>query len=198
VSKHAGLRFFFQTAVTFTRGELFYLLKRPQQNLTNLLNRAEYHKAVKEYSNRLYCFVYKNLRNQEDTNDIIQDSYTKLWINRNKVEWNKCRSWLFTVAYNGMLNFIKTRNRIDLMEVNELPELYSTDDNRMELKEVVDRCLELLPPLQRSVILLRDLEGYEYREIGEILNLSESQVKVYLFRARQKIKNHLKDLTVLT
>jgi RNA polymerase sigma-70 factor (ECF subfamily) len=71
-------------------------------------------------------------------------------------------------------------------------------DLRIELKEIVDNALELLTPIQRSVILLRDLEGYDYAEIGQILNLNESQVKVYLFRARQKIKNHLKDLTVLS
>lgn len=71
------------------------------------------------------------------------------------------------------------------------------EESRMELKEVVDHCLELLPPIQKSVLLLRDLEGYDYAEIGKILNLSESQVKVYLFRARTKIKNHLKDLSVL-
>ena len=146
----------------------------------------------------MYRFVYKNLRNEEDANDIIQDTYTKLWIHRKKIEWEKCRSWLFTVAYNGMLNFIKTRNRVQLMEEQELPEGSFTENKRMELREIIDKCMELLPPLQRSVLLLRDLEGYEYREIGEILQISESQVKVYLFRARLKIKNQLKDLTVLT
>jgi len=162
------------------------------------LNRAEYHKAVKDYSGRLYRFVYKCLRNSDDAQDIVQDTYAKLWQNRKKVEIEKAKSWLFTVAYNGLLNFIKTRNRIELVDEYTSLEPYMEEELRMELKEVVDNCLELLPPIQRSVLLLRDLEGYEYKEIGDILNLNESQVKVYLFRARQKIKNHLKDLTVLS
>jgi RNA polymerase sigma-70 factor (ECF subfamily) len=54
-----------------------------------------------------------------------------------------------------------------------------------------------LPPIQKSIILLRDLEGYSYEEIGDILQLSSSQVKVYLFRARNKIKKQLKGLTEL-
>ncbi|MBX7095953.1 MAG: RNA polymerase sigma factor [Flavobacteriales bacterium] len=162
------------------------------------MNRAEYHKAVKDYSGRLYRFVYKCLRNSDDAQDIVQDTYAKLWQNRKKVEIEKAKSWLFTVAYNGLLNFIKTRNRIELVDEYTSLEPYMEEELRMELKEVVDNCLELLPPIQRSVLLLRDLEGYEYKEIGDILNLNESQVKVYLFRARQKIKNHLKDLTVLS
>ena len=65
------------------------------------------------------------------------------------------------------------------------------------MKELIDKGLARLPEQQRSIILLRDLEGYNYKEIGEILDLSESQVKVYLFRARKKMKDMLKDLTVL-
>ena len=57
--------------------------------------------------------------------------------------------------------------------------------------------VSILPPIQKSIILLRDIEGYSYDEIGGILELSPSQVKVYLFRARNKIKKQLKGLTEL-
>ena len=66
-----------------------------------------------------------------------------------------------------------------------------------ESNQVVERAVSILPPIQKSIILLRDLEGYSYDEIGEILDLSPSQVKVYLFRARTKIKKQLKGLTEL-
>ena len=65
------------------------------------------------------------------------------------------------------------------------------------MSEVIEKSLSTLPPVQKSIILLRDLEGYNYKEIGEILELSEAQVKVYLFRARNKIKKQLKDLTLV-
>jgi RNA polymerase sigma-70 factor (ECF subfamily) len=66
------------------------------------------------------------------------------------------------------------------------------------LKEVINNALELLPEIQRTVIMLRDYEGYDYAEIGEITNLNESQVKVYIFRARQTLKNYIVKLdTVL-
>ena len=77
------------------------------------------------------------------------------------------------------------------------PETAESHTRTYEMKEVIEKCLAQLPPVQKSIILLRDLEGYNYKEIGEILELSEAQVKVYLFRARNKIKKQLKDLTIL-
>jgi RNA polymerase sigma-70 factor (ECF subfamily) len=69
--------------------------------------------------------------------------------------------------------------------------------HRFELKEIIDLAMEKLTALQKSIILLRDLEGYNYKEIGEMLDLNEPQVKVYLFRARKKIKDQIKDLSIL-
>ena len=77
-----------------------------------------------------------------------------------------------------------------------IPEL-SKVDNRFETQEIIDLALSLLPPLQKSIVLLRDLEGYTYDEIGEILEISDSQVKVYLYRARKKIKKQLSDLMLV-
>jgi RNA polymerase sigma-70 factor (ECF subfamily) len=66
-----------------------------------------------------------------------------------------------------------------------------------DLKDLVDKSLAELPPLQRSILLLRDYEGYNYQEIGEILQITEAQVKVYLFRARQKLRDALKTLNAV-
>ena len=63
--------------------------------------------------------------------------------------------------------------------------------------QMVERIVNILPPIQKSIILLRDIEGYSYGDIGQILDLSPSQVKVYLFRARMKIKKQLKGLNKL-
>ncbi|HXP48902.1 MAG TPA: RNA polymerase sigma factor, partial [Bacteroidia bacterium] len=60
-----------------------------------------------------------------------------------------------------------------------------------DAKEVLNEALNKLPEIQRSVIMLRDYEGYDYNEIGEITGLNESQVKVYIFRARKFLKNYI-------
>lgn len=161
------------------------------------MNRNEYNIVVKELSNHLYNFALKFLRNEDDAQDIVQDVFEKLWLNRRNIEKSKAKSWMFTTAHNGMINFIKKSNRSVLMEPDQLPEGIKADACIFESNEVVQRAVGILPPIQRSIILLRDLEGYSYDEIGEMLEISNSQVKVYLFRARKKIKKQLKGLVEL-
>jgi len=153
--------------------------------------------VVKEQSNKLYGYALKFLRNTEDAQDIVQDVFEKLWINRKKVEVEKAKSWMFTSAHNAMLNLINKKQRTQFPGDDKLPENCRKDDSTFESNQVVNRAVNILPPIQKSIILLRDLEGYSYEEIGEILKLSDSQVKVYLFRARNKIKKQLKGLIEL-
>lgn len=153
--------------------------------------------TVIEHSNKLYGYAMRFLRNTEDAEDILQDVFEKLWINRKKVEVDKAKSWMFTTAHNAMLNLISKKSRVQLPGSENLPEGTKKDVNKFESKQVVDRAVGILPPIQKSIILLRDLEGNSYEEIGEMLSLSSSQVKVYLFRARNKIKKQLKGLTEL-
>ncbi|MDG2464943.1 MAG: RNA polymerase sigma factor [Crocinitomicaceae bacterium] len=156
------------------------------------MTKNEYDIAVKEHANALYGFGIKFLRDSENAQDIVQDVFEKLWINRSAVEFRKAKSWMFTTAYHAILNFIKRRKRMDY-DSDRLPEKGEVANFKFVSNEVVERAISILPPLQKSIILLRDLEGYSYQEIGDILEISDSQVKVYLFRARNKIKKQLKD-----
>jgi RNA polymerase sigma-70 factor (ECF subfamily) len=161
------------------------------------LKRHEYNIAVSTHSGKLYGFALKFLRNSEDAQDIVQDVFEKLWINRKKVEVEKAKAWMFTTAHNAMVNYVMKKQRMVLPGDDLIPETAKTERSSFESSQVVDRAVSILPPVQKSIILLRDLEGYTYEEIGGILELSPSQVKVYLFRARNKIKKQLKGLTQL-
>jgi len=161
------------------------------------LKRHEYNIAVSTHSGKLYGFALKFLRNSEDAQDIVQDVFEKLWINRKKVEVEKAKAWMFTTAHNAMVNYVTKKQRMVLPGDDLIPETAKTERSLFESSQVVNRAVSILPPVQKSIILLRDLEGYTYEEIGDILELSPSQVKVYLFRARNKIKKQLKGLTQL-
>ena len=161
------------------------------------MKRHEYNIAVSTHSGKLYGFALKFLRNSEDAQDIVQDVFEKLWINRKKVEVEKAKAWMFTTAHNAMINYVMKKQRMILPGDELIPEPAKSERSSFESSQVVDRAVSILPPVQKSIILLRDLEGYTYDEIGDILKLSPSQVKVYLFRARNKIKKQLKGLTQL-
>lgn len=126
--------------------------------------------------------------------DLTQESYLKLWENLAKVEMDKAKSWLFTTAYRLALHHIRDTKVID--KSASFPE-YSVETNHTDLQKILNEALILLNETQRSIVLLKDYEGYNYAEIGEMLNLNESQVKVYLFRARQKLREYIVDLKLV-
>ena len=102
----------------------------------------------------------------------------------------KCKSYLFTVAYHQMIDHIRKVKRIQL--VDEFAEkTYVHDKPVHNLKKVLEDALYRLNETQRSLVLLKDYEGYSYEEIGRITGLNETQVKVYLHRARLQLKKHL-------
>lgn len=149
------------------------------------------------HSKNLFGYALKFLHSKDDANDIVQDVFEKLWIHRRKIEFGAAKTWMFRTAHNAMINFVKKNNRLTYVDEVEDTHFSLNLFNKLESQELVDRAVSILPPIQKSIIILRDLEGYSYKEIGGILSLNESQVKVYLFRARKKIKNQLKGIVEL-
>ena len=150
----------------------------------------EYNKSVELFSDRVYRFILKSIRDIHKAEDIVQDSYEKLWKNAEKVSFEKVKSYLFTTAYHTMIDIIRKDKRSTYSEELKLPE-QSHENNYSDLVEVLKEAVDRLPEVQRMVLLLRDYEGYSYEEIGEMANLNESQVKVYIFRARVFLKKYI-------
>jgi RNA polymerase sigma-70 factor (ECF subfamily) len=150
----------------------------------------EYNEAVDQYSDRLFRFVLKSIRDSYAAEDIVQDSYEKLWKNVENVDGTKVKSYLFTTAYHTMIDRIRKEKRSVYSEEYKLPE-EGHENNYSDLGEILKEAVNRLPEIQRMVLLLRDYEGYSYNEIGEMANLNESQVKVYIYRARVFLKNYI-------
>ncbi len=151
----------------------------------------EYNTCVDLYTDRLYRFILKSLRNEADAEDIVQNAFEILWKNIEKVFLDKAKAFLFSVAHKNMIDFIRKNSRMD--HTDEMPEDYAISYAKpnSELTDLLQHSLSRLSEIQRSVLLLRDYEGYAYEEIAEITELTESQVKVYIYRARQKMQQYL-------
>ena len=154
------------------------------------MTEKEYNECVTLYADNVYRFIVKNLRHEEDARDVVQTAFEKLWRNREEVDGAKSKSYLFTVAYNQMIDHLRKIKRITLKEDFRDDSRVS---NRMSnnAKAIIHEALARLSETQRSLVMLKDYEGYSYEEIGQIMNLSESQVKVYLHRARLQLKEYI-------
>ena len=150
----------------------------------------EYNQSVDDHADGIYRFILKNLRDEDKANDVVQDTFEKLWRKVDTVTYSKVKSYLFTTAYHTMIDRLRKDKRetgIDEVEKTSL----SHTEQYSDLKEILNEAISRLPDDQRSVILLRDYEGYAYNEISEITGLSESQVKVYIYRGRLFLKNYI-------
>jgi RNA polymerase sigma-70 factor (ECF subfamily) len=150
----------------------------------------EYNDCVTRYADNVYRFILKNLRHEEDARDVVQSAFEKLWVNREQVENERSKSYLFTMAYNQMIDHIRKHKRVTLRdEFSEGARVQERPQHNM--KKVLEEALNRLSETAKSLVLLKDYEGYSYEEIGQITGLNESQVKVYLHRARLQLKEYL-------
>ncbi len=151
---------------------------------------SEYNKCVDDFSDGVYRFILHNIRDKDDAKDIVQDTFEKLWLTYMNVNYEKAKSYIFTTAYRTMVDKIRRGKKSARMEDSHLNTL-TTNKHYSDIRQVLNEALTHLPEIQKSVITLRDYEGYSYQEIGEITNLNESQVKVYIYRARTFLKEYI-------
>ena len=154
------------------------------------MTEKEYNECVNLYSDNVYRFILKNLRNEEDAKDVVQGAFEKMWVNRATVINEKSKSFLFTVAYHQMIDHIRKNKRISLKDDFSDTALGS-GTQQQSIKRILEEALSKLSETQRSLVMLKDYEGYNYEEIGQITGLNESQVKVYLHRARLQLKAYI-------
>lgn len=149
----------------------------------------DYNTCVKEWSDSVYRFACKSTGNEEDARDIVQNSFEVLWEKRKDVHPGKAKSFLFQVAYRQSIDLYRKQKRISYTE--DVDDDTAAAPGNPELKRVLDRALSRLDEQSRALVLLKDYEGYKYDEIAQITGLSDSQVKVYLHRARKTLKDYL-------
>ena len=157
---------------------------------------AEYNDAVDQFADGIYRFALKHLRDEELAKDVVQESFARLWTRVDLVESTRAKSYLFTTAHHAMVDEVRKGGRSTRMEDHH-DHQRTTSQDQPDLKEVLDAALATLPAIQRSVVLLRDLEGYTYEEIAELTGLNLPQVKVYIYRGRTALKDYIGQLDLV-
>jgi RNA polymerase sigma-70 factor (ECF subfamily) len=150
----------------------------------------EYNSSVEEFADSVYRFIRSNLKDDDRANDVVQDSYEKLWLHVTEIEYRVVKPWLFSTAYHTMVDIIRKEKRMTSLDDSyETTMVYETQPG--DLNEILHEALNRLPEQQKTSVLLRDYEGYSYKEISEITGLSEAQVKINIYRGRVALKNYI-------
>ncbi len=162
------------------------------------MNLEMFETQVLPTKNKLFRFAFRLLGSSEEAKDVVQEVFIKLWNGREQLdEIQNMEAWCMRITKNLSLDRLRARQRRSTDSISEGLEIRHealTPHERTEIHENMQRINEMiaaLPEKQRQVIHLRDIEGYSYNEICEILELDMNQVKVNLFRARNAVREKL-------
>ncbi|HKJ16558.1 MAG TPA: sigma-70 family RNA polymerase sigma factor [Xanthomonadales bacterium] len=157
----------------------------------------QFRQWVEEYQDQAWTLARYMLRDHAEAEDVCQESFVKLWHHQDRIDQEKAKPWLMRVIRNGCLDRIRRRKpEGDLQgqaEASDAPgpmeDLEQRDTGR-RLKAAI----EALNEPYRSLVVLRDVQQHSYAEVAGTLDLSMSQVKVYLHRARKQLREELAPL----
>lgn len=151
----------------------------------------QFNECVDLHADGVYRFILHNLKDEELSRDVVQDAFEKMWMNVGNISAEKSKSYLFTTAYHTMLDKIRRAKKQGKWEEVQEHQYSESGNSYNGLRQILNEAVSRLPEIQRTVIMLRDYEGYSYEEIGEITALNASQVKVYIYRGRVALKEFI-------
>jgi RNA polymerase sigma-70 factor (ECF subfamily) len=162
------------------------------------MNLEAFQNRVLPAKNKLFRFALRMVGNDDDAKDIVQEVLIRVWNGREQLHTiENMEAWCMRITKNLSLDKLRANQRKGTESLEKSFHIQVTDktpDVKTELGESMQHVSQLiaaLPEKQRQVIHLRDVEGYTYNEICEIMEIDMNQVKVNLFRARNSVKEKL-------
>ncbi|MFW0737454.1 RNA polymerase sigma factor [Flavobacterium sp. T12S277] len=156
---------------------------------------------VDRYKNMIFTLALQMVKNREEAEEVSQDTFIKIYSSLSKFKGDsKFSTWAYKVAYNTCLDRLKKNKKEDLnISIDEFSaHLIKTMDNALsaledkERKQAIQNCLNLLPREENVLLTLFYFEDQNLEEIGKVMGITANNVKVKLFRSRQKLAVILK------
>lgn len=153
----------------------------------------EYNNCTRLWADDVMRFAARVCSDRSECEDAVQEAFAALWSHRETVAESKGKGYLLSVTYRQLMKTFRRQKTAR----EHLPATFQDmqePDTAFDVRDAVQKALQVLPEVQRAILQLRDVEGYSYSEIGEALQLNEDQVQVYLFRARVAMRKQLKTM----
>ena len=147
------------------------------------MNEKDFKRLIELHSDDLFRYLAKSLGDTELAKDLLQECFLSLWNNREAVDSNKVKSYLFATAHNSMLKAIRHDKVVQSASFET-----RCVQPYLENSQLIDYLLQSLGEKMRQCLILKDWQGFSIKEIAQIMQMSEENVKINLFRARIKLK----------
>lgn len=187
----------------------------PEWNEKNVVKRAQNgdmeacDELIQEYQERIYSTIYHMISNHEDASDLAQITFIKAIRKINNFKGQSSFfTWLYRIAVNNTINFIRTKRKRVLLSINQMDEEFERgeellglvsketpqrDINRLELQEILNAAMLKLSTNHRLVVTMHDVQGMPHEQIGEIMDCNTNTVRTRLHYARKQLQAHLSD-----
>jgi len=172
-------------------------------------NDASFEKLMKLYQDRAYAIAYGIMGNSHDAYDMVQDSFIKIYKNINKFNFkSKFNTWIYRIVKNTCIDELRKQKRKKTVSLNGIfnhndeEVAFQYKDQSKSIEEIIEEKevskilkqeIEKLSYEQRSVLILYDIKGYDYKEISKIMEVNLGTVKSRLFRARNNLAKLLRN-----
>ena len=154
----------------------------------------EYTSHTPRWADDALRFALRCCPSRPDCEDAVQEALAALWKCHSSVSLDKGKPYLLSTTYRSLMHSLRHAKVMQRHAGQATMESTVMPDEGFDLREAIERSLQTLPEVQRAILQLRDVEGYSYQEIASALQLTDSQVQVYLFRARVSMRKQLKQL----
>ncbi len=158
-------------------------------------DRAAFEELFKLYSERIYYFTIRYIKNKEEAEEITQEVFVRLWNRRFDLKTElSFSSYLFMIAKNAVIDLLRKRQKESTLkeeitpDVNSIAEKSNNSVEYKELNEIVKNSILQLPEKRRQIFLLSRDEGLTYKEIAEKLNISIKTVESHMRLALQQLR----------
>ena len=163
-------------------------------------NNEAFNELIIKYRKQLVFFVMKYVRNMEVAEDIVQDSFVYMIINKINYDFKySFRTYIYTIAKSRTINYLKKNSKVifisDVVEENYYNENIDIEEEyiRQEKKETLQKAIKNLKIEYQVIIYLYEFQGFKYKEISEILNQSMSKTKMMIHRAKKSLEKIIKE-----
>jgi len=165
-----------------------------------------YDQIYHKYSHKLYSFVFRILKDEADSEDVVQEVFIKIWELREKLDdYKLLNSFIFTIAYNSSISLLrkkistsKYREHLRNSSVIQFPDNYFSEIEFNELNHYVENLIENLPDKQKHVYLSHREQGLTYPEIAKEMGISRNTVENHMVKALKYLRQNLKNFLPVT